>query len=220
MTDELRTIGILLFDDVEELDAVGPWEVLAWWTRNHPDDGFDVVTIAPRGGVVTAAKGLRLVADHSFADGIDLDVLVHPGGQGTRPLMVDTGHLELGAYPSRRHADPRQCLYRRTRFRGSRSLGQPTRDDALGIARPPRAHRPEHRDPARRPVRGRRRRSDIGRGVVGHRPRTAPGRPTRIGRTGPRGPSCHPVRPPPADLNRCLCPAVRIAVIGGATVLD
>ena len=32
-------IGILLFDDVEELDAVGPWEVLAWWTRAFPEDG-------------------------------------------------------------------------------------------------------------------------------------------------------------------------------------
>jgi len=37
--NRVRTIGILLFDGVEELDAVGPWEVLAWWTLHHPEDG-------------------------------------------------------------------------------------------------------------------------------------------------------------------------------------
>ncbi len=34
-----RHIGILVFDDVEELDAVGPWEVLSNWTLHHPEDG-------------------------------------------------------------------------------------------------------------------------------------------------------------------------------------
>ena len=39
---EVKHIGILLFKDVEELDAIGPWEVLSFWTRNHPEDGFAV----------------------------------------------------------------------------------------------------------------------------------------------------------------------------------
>ncbi len=39
----MKTIGIFLFDDVEELDAVGPWEVLANWTQNWPEDGWQVV---------------------------------------------------------------------------------------------------------------------------------------------------------------------------------
>ncbi len=33
-------IGILLFHGVEELDAVGPWRVLAYWTQQHPKDGY------------------------------------------------------------------------------------------------------------------------------------------------------------------------------------
>lgn len=37
-----RNIGILLFDGVEELDAVGPYEVLAYWTRTYPGDGYTV----------------------------------------------------------------------------------------------------------------------------------------------------------------------------------
>lgn len=36
---DTKHIGILLFSDVEELDAIGPWEVVAYWTRNYPQDG-------------------------------------------------------------------------------------------------------------------------------------------------------------------------------------
>lgn len=95
MTDAaLRTIGILLFDGVEELDAVGPWEVLAWWTRHHPEDGYRIVTLSDEGGVVTCAKGLRIVADHSKAEAPALDVLLYPGGQGTRSRLKDEAELD------------------------------------------------------------------------------------------------------------------------------
>jgi transcriptional regulator GlxA family with amidase domain len=89
-----RHIGIVLFDGVEELDAVGPWEVLAAWTRQHPDDGYDVTCLSRDGGMVDAAKGLSIGAHHSFADAPAYDVLLHPGGQGTRPLMRDETHLD------------------------------------------------------------------------------------------------------------------------------
>jgi transcriptional regulator GlxA family with amidase domain len=88
-----RHIGILLFDGVEELDAVGPWEVLAAWTRSFADDGFDVSCLSRSGGPVAAAKGLEISAHHSFDDAPAYDVLLHPGGQGTRPLMRDEEHL-------------------------------------------------------------------------------------------------------------------------------
>ncbi len=88
-----RHIAILLFDDVEELDAVGPWEVLAHWTLNHPDDGYAVCCLSPDGRPVTAAKGLVLGAHHAIAEAPALEVLVHPGGQGARRLLRDPAHL-------------------------------------------------------------------------------------------------------------------------------
>ena len=88
-----RHIGILLFDDVEELDAVGPWEVLAHWARSYPADGWAVSCLSRDGRPVTAAKGLTLGAHHSIDDAPALQVLVHPGGQGTRPLLRDSAHL-------------------------------------------------------------------------------------------------------------------------------
>lgn len=89
-----RTIGIFLFDDVEELDAVGPWEVLAAWCRFWPDDGWDVTTFSIDGRPVTGAKGLQIVPHHAVADVGEMAIVLHPGGQGTRPLMVDAEHLD------------------------------------------------------------------------------------------------------------------------------
>ncbi len=93
-TSGTRHIGILLFDDAEELDAVGPWEVLSSWTRYFPDDGFAVSCISQAGGRVRCAKGLVLQAHHSYADAPPLEVLVYPGGQGTRPQLRDEAQLD------------------------------------------------------------------------------------------------------------------------------
>jgi transcriptional regulator GlxA family with amidase domain len=88
-----RHIGLLIFDDVEELDVVGPWEVLSSWTLHHPEDGWTVSCVSRDGAPVRAAKALTLGAHHSFATVPPLEVLIHPGGQGTRTLMRDPNHL-------------------------------------------------------------------------------------------------------------------------------
>lgn len=89
-----RTIGLLLFDGVEELDAVGPWEVLSHWTQQYPEDGWDTFSLSVDGAPVVGAKSLALGAHHSRDDAPPLDVLIHPGGPGTRPMLQDPGHLE------------------------------------------------------------------------------------------------------------------------------
>ncbi|HZD72432.1 MAG TPA: DJ-1/PfpI family protein [Actinomycetota bacterium] len=89
----MQRLGILLFDDVEELDAVGPWEVFGAWAQAYPDEA-EVVALATGPGLVRAAKGLRLQADHGFDDVGRLDVLLHPGGMGTRALLKDPDHLD------------------------------------------------------------------------------------------------------------------------------
>lgn len=89
-----RDIGILLFEGVEELDAFGPWEVFAFWCNRFPDAGWAVHTLSRDGGMVRCAKGLDVVARYSFADAPPADVLVHPGGRGTRPQLADDAHLD------------------------------------------------------------------------------------------------------------------------------
>jgi transcriptional regulator GlxA family with amidase domain len=90
----LTRIAILLFEGAEELDWAGPWEVLAAWARTWPDDGVEVFTVAPDAGPVTCAKGLRVLADHVWTAAPDADVLIVPGGVGTRPLARHGPTLE------------------------------------------------------------------------------------------------------------------------------
>lgn len=82
-------IAIYLFEGVEELDWVGPWEVLASWAQWFPDDDVAVYTVARTEGPVRCAKGVRVLPDHSLDEAPAPDVLLVPGGQGTRPQIGD-----------------------------------------------------------------------------------------------------------------------------------
>jgi transcriptional regulator GlxA family with amidase domain len=87
-------IGIALFDGAEELDWAGPWEVLAAWAEQWPDDGVRVFTLARQEGPVTCAKGLRVLPDETWESAPPLNVLVYPGGRGTRRELADDAVLD------------------------------------------------------------------------------------------------------------------------------
>jgi transcriptional regulator GlxA family with amidase domain len=75
-------IGILVFPAVEELDFVGPWEMFGMWGLIGSSVRTHLVgqTTEP----LRCAKGLTVVPEFSFEDCPPLDVLLVPGGQGTR----------------------------------------------------------------------------------------------------------------------------------------
>ncbi len=83
------TIGILIFDGAEELDFVGPWEVFTMSNQiaeltEQAGKTHEVLLVSEKGGEVACAKGMRVIADHSFETCPPLDILLIPGGQGTR----------------------------------------------------------------------------------------------------------------------------------------
>jgi transcriptional regulator GlxA family with amidase domain len=80
-------IGLYLFEGAEELDWGGPWEVLAAWAQLWPDDGVEVFTVADADGPIKCAKGLRVLPDRTWEEAGRLDVVVVPGGVGTRTLI-------------------------------------------------------------------------------------------------------------------------------------
>jgi transcriptional regulator GlxA family with amidase domain len=86
------TTGIILFDDAEELDFAGPWEVLTTAAAMKGDGR--VVTIAEHDRPVRCAKGMRVLPDHTFADAPPLDVVLVPGGIGTRREEENPAMLE------------------------------------------------------------------------------------------------------------------------------
>jgi transcriptional regulator GlxA family with amidase domain len=95
-------VGILLFDQVEVLDFAGPFEVFSR-TRIDPrreamrtDEGapFHPFTVAKTRETVIATGGLRVEPHYGFADAPRIDLLVVPGGFGTRALVHDQETLD------------------------------------------------------------------------------------------------------------------------------
>lgn len=83
-----RTVGILIFDDVEVLDFCGPFEVFSTarlTEASAPEPPlFRVLTIAARAGIVRCRGDLLVTPHHTIDDHPKLDLLVVPGGYGTR----------------------------------------------------------------------------------------------------------------------------------------
>ncbi len=99
---EKMKVGIFIFDQVEVLDFAGPYEVLSR-TRTEPgmesrrsDESapFDVFTVARSADTVTAVGGLKVVPDYSFETAPKIDLLLVPGGMGTRALIDDAEVLD------------------------------------------------------------------------------------------------------------------------------
>ena len=89
-----RKVGILVFPEVEVLDFCGPFEVFSVTRldedrRRQDPSPYEVVLVAEQPGVVVATGGLKVVPDHTLDDCTPLDVLVVPGGWGTRREMMN-----------------------------------------------------------------------------------------------------------------------------------
>jgi transcriptional regulator GlxA family with amidase domain len=92
-------VGILIFDDVEVLDFCGPFEVfsvarLDEAKRREELSPFEVVLVAERDSPVVASGGLRVLPDHTLDNCPRLDLLVVPGGWGTRREIKNSRLLD------------------------------------------------------------------------------------------------------------------------------
>jgi transcriptional regulator GlxA family with amidase domain len=86
----MKVAAIALFEGVEELDFVGPWEVLSAWRLLYPDD-VDVHLVGDSTEPVTCAHGMRVLPEVIWDNLVGVDVLVYPGGRGTRAHLGDEG---------------------------------------------------------------------------------------------------------------------------------
>lgn len=90
----MRNLGILIFDNVEDLDFAGPLEVFGTASRLKPDS-LHPFTIQREGREVKTVNGLRVTPDYSFRNCPGLQILMIPGGIGTRVEMKDHETLEF-----------------------------------------------------------------------------------------------------------------------------
>jgi len=92
-----RNVGILIFNDVEVLDFAGPFEVFsrtrlvagAESRRSDESAPFCVFTVARTAESVTTTGGMRVLPTHSWETAPPIEILVVPGGFGTRSLLRD-----------------------------------------------------------------------------------------------------------------------------------
>lgn len=95
-----KTVGIFIFNDIEVLDFCGPFEVLSVvredeTKRMETDSPFTVKLIAATNETVITRGGMKVLPDYDFASCPKLDILIVPGGMGTRKLMYDESVLKF-----------------------------------------------------------------------------------------------------------------------------
>jgi len=86
-------IGVVVFDDAEELDFAGPWEVFTMASNIQPK-AHEVMLVAESDRPVRCAKGMRVLPDVTFENCPKLDVVLIPGGQGTRREVENKSMLD------------------------------------------------------------------------------------------------------------------------------
>ncbi len=87
-----KQVGILIFEDVEVLDFCGPFEVFSAMRlneekRREEPSPFNVFLVAEAKNLIVTSGGMRVLADCGLNDCPSLDILVVPGGWGTRREM-------------------------------------------------------------------------------------------------------------------------------------
>lgn len=85
--EQKRNVAILIFDEVEVLDFCGPFEVFGVTGYKDSIEPFNVYTVAEGAGPVIARNGLSINPAYTIADCPRPDILVVPGGLGTRKEM-------------------------------------------------------------------------------------------------------------------------------------
>lgn len=82
-----RNVAILIFEDVEVLDFAGPFEVFAVASELRNHEPFNVYTVGEDKQPIRARNGLQVLPDFSIVDCPRPDILIVPGGFGTRKVM-------------------------------------------------------------------------------------------------------------------------------------
>jgi cyclohexyl-isocyanide hydratase len=90
----MLTIGILIFHQVEELDFVGPFEVLSYVNKIQPDS-TKVLLVAETIDPIRAFNGMRILPDVTLATCPSLDIIIIPGGKGRMAAMKNSAIKEF-----------------------------------------------------------------------------------------------------------------------------
>lgn len=89
-----ESVGVLLFEGAEELDFVGPWEMLTMW-RAYADGPHTIQMVAPEKSQIACAKGMNVIPHVSFDDAPDYDMIFVPGGFAAFDVAEDRVFIDF-----------------------------------------------------------------------------------------------------------------------------
>ena len=97
-----RTVGILIFPEVEILDFCGPFEVFSSARNDAGDKAFNALTVAETDDLITCRGGLLVQPNATFATAPKFDIILAPGGYGTdvqqeNPVVLDWLRQQRGS---------------------------------------------------------------------------------------------------------------------------
>jgi len=96
---EKKRVGIVLFENIEVLDFCGPFEVFSATRlneekRREEPSPFEVLLVAEKIAPVTTTGGMKVISNYTFENCPKIDILVVPGGWGTRKEIENTVMLD------------------------------------------------------------------------------------------------------------------------------
>jgi len=90
----MRSVGVLLFDDVELLDFAGPLEVFTAANYIEGNDLLDVETVGLSERIKVSKSNLDIKPDKVISEDLKYDLFIIPGGFGTRPIIKNDATLK------------------------------------------------------------------------------------------------------------------------------
>jgi transcriptional regulator GlxA family with amidase domain len=132
----VRRVAVVLFEGFTVLDVYGPVQAFASCRVPKPDGTphrfYQIFTVAERPGPVSSGEGVASVADHAFADAPPYDILVVPGGFGTRRAVGDQAFLDhLGKASERAAVTTTVCTGSALLARTGRLDGRPATSNKI-----------------------------------------------------------------------------------------
>lgn len=89
----IKNVAVLIYDNVELMDFCGPYDVFSIANKMSLEKNFNIFTVSERVGGVITQNGLSVNCEYSINNCPNIDILIVPGGQGSRKEMKNENIL-------------------------------------------------------------------------------------------------------------------------------
>ena len=88
-----KNVAVLIYDNVELMDFCGPYDVFSIGNKMSLENPFNIFTVSESEGEIITQNGLSVNSQYSINNCPKIDILIVPGGQGSRKEMKNENLL-------------------------------------------------------------------------------------------------------------------------------